>query len=63
MERDLKRDTWSYLELSKLISTENSDDAKLKLYMLPTHKDEMWNPEHTITMKNVEVKVFDVRNQ
>lgn len=63
MERDLKRDTWLRFELSKLISTENSDDVELKLNLFPTHKDEMWDPEHTITMKNVEVKVFDVRNQ
>lgn len=63
MERDLKRDTWSSFELSKLVSIEDAGDIELKVYMLPTHKDEMWNPEHTITLKNAEVRVFDVVNQ
>lgn len=61
MERDLKSDTWLRLEFSKVISTENPSDIEMKFYLLPTSKDEMWNPEHTITMKNAEVKVFDVK--
>jgi len=62
MVQDLRCGVWSHFELSKLISTENSTDIELKVYMLPTFKDEMWNPEHTVTLKNTEVKVFDVRN-
>lgn len=62
MVGDLKRDVWSSFELSKLVSIEDAGDIELKVYMLPTHKDKMWNPEHTITMKNVEVRVFDVTN-
>lgn len=62
MVQDLRCGVWSHFELSKLISTEKSTDIELKVYMLPTFKDEMWNPEHTVTLKNTEVKVFDVRN-
>ncbi len=62
MVGDLKRDVWSSFELSKLVSIEDAGDIELKVYMLPTHKDEMWNPEHTITLKNAEVRVFDVTN-
>ena len=62
MVGDLKRGVWSSFELSKLVSIEDAGDIELKVYMLPTHKDEMWNPEHTITLKNAEVRVFDVTN-
>lgn len=62
MVGDLKRGVWSSFELSKLVSIEDAGDIELKVYMLPTHKDEMWNPEHTITLKNAEVRVFDVIN-
>lgn len=60
MNRDLTSNTWSRFELSKLISTENSSDIELKVYLLPTLKDEMWNPDHTVTLENVEVKVYDI---
>lgn len=62
MVGDLRRGVWSSFELSKLVSIEDAGDIELKVYMLPTYKDEMWNPEHTITLKNAEVRVFDVTN-
>ena len=53
---------WQKLELTKVISVNNSKDFELKVYMIPTHKDEMWDPEHTVTLKNVEIELFGLKN-
>ena len=58
MERSPQANTWQKLEVTKIISTNHSDKFELKVYLLPTHKDEMWNPEHTVTLKNVKITVF-----
>ena len=58
MERSPEANKWQKLEVTKIISTNHSDKFELKVYLLPTHKDELWNPEHTVTLKNVKITIF-----
>ncbi|MBR6437893.1 MAG: sulfatase-like hydrolase/transferase [Bacteroidales bacterium] len=54
---------WQKMELTKIISVNNSNGFELKVYMIPTHKDEMWDPEHTVTLKNVNINILGLKNQ
>lgn len=58
MERTPEPDKWQKLEVTKTIMLNNSDNFELKAYLLPTFKDYLWNPEHTVTLKNVKVTVL-----
>lgn len=58
MERYPTAGKWQKLELSKVISVNNSDNFELKVYLLPTHKDDFWDPEHTVTLKDVKISVL-----
>lgn len=58
MERTPAPDKWQKLNVTKIISVNNSDSFELKVYLLPTTKDDLWNPEHTVTLKNVNVNVL-----
>lgn len=58
MNRTPEPDKWQKLEMSKIISVDGVDKFELKAYMLPTFKDDMWNPDHSVTLKNVGIKIF-----
>lgn len=58
MNRTPEAEKWQKLELSKIISVDGVDKFELKAYMLPTFKDDMWNPDHSVTLKNVKIKIF-----
>ncbi len=53
---------WQKLEMTKVFSVGQSDDMKLKIYLLPTHKDDMWDPTHTVTLKNLKINILGARN-
>ena len=58
MNRTPEAEKWQKLEMSKIISVSEVKDFELKSYLLPTFKDDLWNPDHSVTLKNVEIKVF-----
>lgn len=58
MNRTPEAEKWQKLEMSKIISVSEVKDFELKSYLLPTFKDDVWNPDHSVTLKNVEIKVF-----
>ena len=62
MERYPKADNWYKLEFTKFISVNNSRNVKFKIFMLPPHKDELWNPEHTVTLKNVNINILGLKD-
>ncbi len=62
VSREPKAGEWQKLELSKIISTNKSDKFELKIYMFPPRKDELWNPSHTVTLKNVNISVLELNN-
>lgn len=62
MERMPEADKWQKFEFSKTVSVNHSSNYELKLYLLPTHKDELWNPNHTVTLKNVKISVLGMND-
>ena len=58
MNRTPEAEKWQKLEMSKMISVSEVKNFELKSYLLPTFKDDLWNPDHSVTLKNVEIKVF-----
>ena len=63
MSRIPERDKWQKLQMSKIISINESNNIELTIFLLPTYKDDLWNPEHTVTLKNVEIEFFGLTNQ
>ena len=33
-------------------------DINFEIYLKPTEKDYLWNPEHSVMLKNINIKVF-----
>lgn len=58
MNRTPKAEKWQKLEMSKMISVSEVKNFELKSYLLPTFKDDLWNPDHSVTLKNVGIKIF-----
>lgn len=61
MNRTPEPDKWQKLEMSKIISVDDVDKFELKAYMLPTFKDDVWNPDHSVLLKNVNIKILGVK--
>ena len=57
--KDIQPDTWEKLEVSTIISVNNSEKVECEIYLLPAVWDSFWDPEHTVTLKNVIVRVLD----
>lgn len=62
IERNPTAGKWQKFELTKVLSVNDSDDVELKIYMLPTHKDDMWDPTHTVTLKNVRINLLGLKD-
>lgn len=58
MNRTPEAEKWQKLEMSKMISVSEVKNFELKSYLLPTFKDDLWNPDHSVTLKNVGIKIF-----
>ena len=56
--KDYKPNEWMKMEFIKTISVKNLEENKLNIYLKPTHTDGYWNPEHTITLKNINVSIL-----
>lgn len=63
LSRTPEPDTWQKLSLTKVVSTNDSDEYEIKLRLLPTHKDELWNPNHSVTLKNTKINLWGVKKQ
>lgn len=56
---DIQENRWEKLEVSTIISVNDSEKIELEIYLLPAVWDSFWDPEHTVTLKNVVVRVLD----
>ena len=56
--KDYKPNQWMKMEFIKTIYVIDSIENKLDIYLKPTHTDSYWNPEHTITLKNINVSIL-----
>ena len=46
------------LEFTKVFNVKDLNDISVEIYLKATGKDEMWNPEHSITLKNINIKML-----
>ena len=58
VERNYYRNQWLNLEFVKIYSVKDFKDNKLEIYLEPTKKDFMWNPDHSVTLKNVNIMIL-----
>jgi hypothetical protein len=46
------------LEFTKVFNTKNIKDIDFKIYLKSSNQDYLWNPEHSVMLKNVNIKVL-----
>ena len=46
------------LEFTKVFNIKDFKDINFEIYLKPTEKDYLWNPEHSVMLKNINIKVF-----
>lgn len=46
------------LEFTRVFSVKDFDDNNFEIYLKPTAIDYLWNPEHSVTLKNINVKIL-----
>jgi hypothetical protein len=46
------------IEFVKVLSTTDSKVNVLDLYLQPVNKDYLWHPEHSITLKNINIQIL-----
>ena len=56
--KDYKPNEWVKMEFIKTISVKDLKESNLDIYLKPTHTDGYWNPDHTITLKNINVSIL-----
>lgn len=60
VERNHYSDTWMKLEFVKIYSVKDFQNNKIEIYLEPTKKDYMWNPDHSVTLRNVNIKILGI---
>ena len=46
------------LEFTKVFNIKDFKNISIEMYLKPTEKDYMWNPEHSVTLKNINIKIL-----
>lgn len=46
------------LEFTKVFNVKDFEDINLEIYLKSTEKDYMWNPEHSVMLKNINIKIL-----
>lgn len=49
---------WTRFELTKTFSVKDFGRNELEIYLEPTKKDYLWDPEHTVTLKNINITIL-----
>lgn len=57
VEKNYSEDRWMKLEITKTFSVKDFDSSNLDIYMKPTFKDYFWNPDHSVTLKNINIAI------
>lgn len=51
-------EVWTKMEFSKVFHVDGSDKHKFEIYLKPTYKDDFWDPEHSVTLKNINIQIL-----
>ena len=46
------------LEFTKVFNVKDFKDINLEIYLRPTEKDYLWKPEHSVTLKDINIKIL-----
>ena len=49
---------WTKMEFVKIFSMQQSDKNEFEIYLRPTLKDYLWDPEHSILLKNINITIL-----
>lgn len=49
---------WMKMEFVKVLSTKDSKFNIFDIYLQPVNKDYLWHPEHSITLKNINIQIL-----
>ena len=49
---------WIKMEFSKIFNVDGYDNNKFEIYLKPTFKDDFWNPEHSVMLKNINIQIL-----
>ncbi len=52
------KDMWIPMEFVKIFSMKESDKNKFEIYLKPTLKDYLWDPNHSVTLKNINIMIL-----
>ena len=52
------KNRWTKMEFVKMFSLKESDKHKFEIYLKPTTKDYLWDPEHSVTLKNINIMIL-----
>lgn len=58
VEKEYKPDRWHKLEITKTFNVKDFKQNEVTIYLQPTTQDYLWNPEHSVTLKNINVSFF-----
>ena len=53
---------WYPMKFTKTIRLDSPDSLDLILYLSTTHKDDVWNPEHGVYLKNIQLTILESDN-
>lgn len=51
------------IQITKTLALNNSSNPMLSIYMMTTHKDDVWNPKHSVSLYNVKLSIFANENE
>ncbi|MBQ8222784.1 MAG: sulfatase-like hydrolase/transferase [Bacteroidales bacterium] len=61
-EKNYKPEQWCSVNATKILKTKNKKkDSEIKIYLRPSEHDHMWNPEHSVLLKDINIKIFGVK--
>lgn len=46
------------LEFTKVFDVKDFKNISIEMYLKPTEKDYMWEPDHSVTLKNINIKIL-----
>lgn len=52
------KNRWTKMEFVKIFSLKETDNHKLEIYLKPTTKDYLWDPEHSVLLKNINIMIL-----
>ena len=45
-------------EFTKVFNVKDFKNINFEIYLKPTEKDYLWQPEHSVTLKNINIKIL-----